>query len=118
MRCATLDAIHGWLLALYQGRVTCTARHHSREWALIAALDGAEITAKYRVVRDESVQLSQWAWNQQIHDAGLRTQNFDEGFQRFVRKFDPDLEMSATLPIVKGAHHEHGTAAYLTQETR
>jgi hypothetical protein len=41
-----------------------------------------------------------------------------KGFERFVRKFDPDQEMSATSAIIKGAHHEHGTAVYFTQGTR
>jgi hypothetical protein len=118
MRYATLEAIEGRLMTLYQGRVSCTLRHHSHEWALIAALDGAEIPIKCRVVRPEKVKPPQWAWNQQIYDAGLKTQIYDKGFERFVRKISPEVEMSATLAIVKGAHHEHGTAVYLTQETR
>jgi hypothetical protein len=31
MRCATLEAIDGWLVALYQGRVTCAQRPFSHE---------------------------------------------------------------------------------------
>jgi hypothetical protein len=56
--------------------------------------------------------------NQRIYDAGLKTQNCDTGFERFVRKFDQDQEMSATVAIIKGAHHEHGTAVSFTQSTR
>jgi hypothetical protein len=96
MRCATLDATEGYLQMLYQGRVTCTERVYSKEWPLIAALDGAEIPAKHRVSRDESVAPAQLAWNQGIYDAGLKTQNYDTGFERFVRKFGPDVA------IVKG----------------
>jgi hypothetical protein len=40
------------------------------------------------------------------------------GLERFVQKFNPEIEMSATLAIVKGPHHEHGTAVYLMQEAR
>jgi hypothetical protein len=58
------------------------------------------------------------AWNEQIYEAGLRTQNYDKGFDEFVRKFDPDLATSATFAVVKGVHHDHGTVVYLTQESR
>jgi hypothetical protein len=64
-------------------------------------------------VRSETRQWPQLAWNQQSYDAGLKTQNYDKGFERFVRKFDPEVEMSAALAIVKGAHHEHGMAVYM-----
>jgi hypothetical protein len=53
-----------------------------------------------------------------IFDAALKTQNYDEGFERFVRKFDPDSRMDAVMAIGKGAHHNHGTAVLVTQEKR
>jgi hypothetical protein len=90
----------------------------SHEWALIAAFDGGEIPAEHRAIRDDSVKPAQAAWNQGIYDSGLKTQNCDKGFERFVRKFNPEEEMNATLAIVEGVHFEHGKAIYLTQKTR
>jgi hypothetical protein len=57
-------------------------------------------------------------WNSRIFEAGLKTQNYDKGIERFVRKFNPESEPEAVLAIVKEAHHEHGTAVYITQKKR
>jgi hypothetical protein len=35
-----------------------------------------------------------------------------------VGKFDPNEPISAVTAIVKGAHHDHGTAIYFTQGKR
>jgi hypothetical protein len=37
---------------------------------------------------------------------------------RFIRKFDPDVEMFATLAIAKGQYLDHGWALSITQEKR
>jgi hypothetical protein len=58
------------------------------------------------------------AFNQRIHDAGLKTQNYDKGFDTFIRKFKPDQELSATVAIVTGFHNDRGTSVYSTQGKR
>jgi hypothetical protein len=58
------------------------------------------------------------AWNQRVADAGRRTQKYDKGVDRFVRKFDPEQEMVATISIAKGVHQDHGLAVYATQQKR
>jgi hypothetical protein len=58
------------------------------------------------------------AFNQRIHNAGFKAQNYDKGFDRFVRNFKPAAEMQATVSIVKGFHAGHGTAVYYTQGKR
>jgi hypothetical protein len=122
MRCLNLPVVEQYLQTLYNGQVVCTARLLGTEWATIGALgDGissGEIPAKHRVIRDDSVKIQAEAWNQRIRDAGLKTQNYDKGFERFVRKFYPDQEMESTIAIVKGAHHEHGTAVSISQHGR
>jgi hypothetical protein len=45
-------------------------------------------------------------------------QNYDKGFDRFIRKFDPDVPMSAIMAIPKGVHDYFGTAILFTQENR
>jgi hypothetical protein len=44
--------------------------------------------------------------------------DYDKGVERFVRKFDPEVEMNATFAVVKCAHSDHGSAIYFTQESR
>jgi hypothetical protein len=38
-------------------------------------------------------------FNQRIHDAGLKTQNYDKGLDMFIRKFKPEQEISAIVAI-------------------
>jgi hypothetical protein len=56
------------------------------------------------------------ARNPQIYQAGLKTRNYDKGFDRFIRTLDPDLPTDAFVSIVKGVLHEHGAAVLFTQE--
>jgi hypothetical protein len=58
------------------------------------------------------------AFIQLIHDAGPKTQNYDKGFHRFIRKFDPDIEVQGTMAIVKGYHDDHWSAVCLMQKKR
>jgi hypothetical protein len=45
------------------------------------------------------------AFSQRIHDVGL---------DRFIRKLRPEVEISASVAIVKGLHEGHVTAVYCT----
>jgi hypothetical protein len=116
--CEGLAVADSYLQMLYGPNVACSERLVTKEWALIAALNGGEIPIHHKLVKDETVSVQAAVWNPRIYEAGLKTQNYDKGFERFVRKFDPDLRMEATMAIVKGAHHEHGTAVLVTQEKR
>jgi hypothetical protein len=58
------------------------------------------------------------AWNQRIADSGRKTQNYDKGLDRFVRKFDPDQELEATIAIAKAVHQDDGLAVYTRQQKR
>jgi hypothetical protein len=80
------------------------------------AVSAREIPARHRVIRDESVRIHVKTRNQRIFDAGLKTQNYDKGFERFVRKFNPETELEATVAIIQEIHHEHGTAILLSPE--
>jgi hypothetical protein len=89
-----------------------------KEWALIGALNGGEIPASHRLVQEEPITVRPEVWNPAIYEAGLRTQNYDKGFDRFVRKFDPELPTEAVMSIAKGVHKEFGSAVLFTQENR
>jgi hypothetical protein len=49
---------------------------------------------------------------------GLKTQNYDKGMDRFARKFDPGVEMCATVAVYSGRYEGHGWEVYCTQESR
>jgi hypothetical protein len=113
-----LTVVESYLQVLYGLGVVCTERGIAKECALIGALNGGEIQIQHKVIRDEPVTIPPGAWNSRIFDAALQIQNYYKGFERFVRKFDPDLRMESVITIVKGANHEHGTAVFVTQEKR
>jgi hypothetical protein len=48
---------------------------HTQEWALIASLQGGEIPSKHRVIRNLDVSVNPPAFNKEIFDSGLATQN-------------------------------------------
>jgi hypothetical protein len=58
------------------------------------------------------------AHNLKIRDAGLKTQNYDKGLDRFVRKFNPEEEMNAMMSVYKGHYSDHGWAVHVTQKKR
>jgi hypothetical protein len=48
------------------------------------------------------------AFYQRVHEAGLKTQNYDKGFDKFVRKFNPKEGMTATIAVALGCQNDHG----------
>jgi hypothetical protein len=114
----SLAEVERWLPILYPGGVQCTERLITKEWALISALNGGEIPASHRLIQEEPITVHPEAWNSEIYEACLKTQNYDKGLDRFVRRFDPNLPAEAIVAIVKGVHHEHGAAVLFTQENR
>jgi hypothetical protein len=53
-----------------------------------------------------------------VHEAGLKTQNYDKWFDKFVRKFNPKDETEATVAIALGCREDHGWAVYCKQGAR
>jgi hypothetical protein len=86
--------------------------------AMIDTLNGGQIPAKHRVIRNSAVSADPSAWNKEIFDAGLCSQPYDKGLDRFTAKFDPSLPMTATVAIEPGCHFDHGTAIYFEQDKR
>jgi hypothetical protein len=76
------------------------------------------ISERHQAVLDESLAMQAEAWNQRLADAARKTQDYDKGLERFVRKFDPDQEMEATIAIAKGVHQDHRPAVRTTQQKR
>jgi hypothetical protein len=61
----------------------------AREWGMIGSIGhdkpSGTIRQKHRVQPAQEVL----AWNLRILDTGLKTQNYDKGLERFIRKFGP-----------------------------
>jgi hypothetical protein len=107
------------LVMFYGEGPTTGDTHHTKEWALIASINGGEIDPKHRVLLTEKHSLDAVAaWNKETFDAGLATQPYGSGLGKFTAKFKPDQPYAATFAIEKGAHDEHGTAIYFEQGPR
>jgi hypothetical protein len=58
------------------------------------------------------------AANGAILEACLKTQNYDKGFDKFIRKFDCSEEMTAVVAIESGWQGDHGWAVVFKQGPR
>jgi hypothetical protein len=58
------------------------------------------------------------AFYQRVHEAELKIQNYDKGFDKFTRKFNPTEEMTATVAVTLGYQDDHGWAVHRTQGSR
>jgi hypothetical protein len=109
---------------LYQGRYWLREQLVTAEWAMIASLgnkDGTisgEIPRHYRAQTNPASAGSERAFVERVYEAGLRTQNYDKGFDKFVRKFERNEAMSATVALLEGHREDHGWAVYCTQGPR
>jgi hypothetical protein len=56
--------------------------------------------------------------NGAILDAALKTQNYDKGFDKYVRKFNPEQESSAVVAIEAGRQGDQGWAVAFKQGPR
>jgi hypothetical protein len=107
---------------LYQGRARATEMVQTKEWAMVGALGNDMVSGKIpdyeqATPRQEALPMAS-AFYQRAHEAGLKTQNYDKGFDKFVRKSNPKEEMTATIAAALGCQDDHGCAVYGTEESR
>jgi hypothetical protein len=107
------------IYALYQGRLSLSERLQTKEWAMIGSLgDGitsGEIPRYYRAMTRPDAEGAEVAYHYRIHEAGLWTQNYHKGFEKFVRKLERNEAMTATVSVQSGYRDDHGWAVYCTQ---
>jgi hypothetical protein len=53
-----------------------------------------------------------------IREAGLKTQNYDKGLDRFIRHFKDDEGSAATIAVVEGKQQDRGYAVFFEQNNR
>jgi hypothetical protein len=108
--------------AMYQGRYRLTEQLVTQEWAMIASLGNDNevgiIPQHRRAQTSEAAAGLERAFVESIYEAGLRTQNYDKGFENFVRKFERSEAMSATGAVLQGHRNDYGWAVYFTQGHR
>jgi hypothetical protein len=103
---------------LYQERYNDIDMLPTREWARVGSFEGGKIPEFHKLDAAPEFAHQLGAFDQRIFDADLKTQNYDKGVDRFVRKFNQDEEVSAVVSVMKGAHQDHGCAVYFTQGSR
>jgi hypothetical protein len=121
MRCESFDVAYRALTMFYNREPVMPEenKHHTKEWALIAAIDGGVVADQHRVQLVGKHDLEEVAtWNKEIFVAGLATQPYGSGLGKFTAKFKPDMPYSATIAIERGTHEERGTAIHFEQEDR
>jgi hypothetical protein len=103
---------------LYQGRYSVEEEVPSREWALVGSFGRSTIPVQYRLPLPEVSAQAIIAANGAIFDACLKTQNYDKGFDKFIRKFNREEEMTAVVAVESGWQGEHGWAVVFKQGPR
>jgi hypothetical protein len=104
-----LEEMLSVLNVLYKGRYSVQEEVPSKTWALVGSIGDSislgEIPLAYRNEVQQSPLIE--AIHKKVLEAGLRTQNYDKGLDKFVRKFHPDEEMSAVVAVHSGWQTEH-----------
>jgi hypothetical protein len=103
---------------LYQGRYQIEREVPSKEWALVGSFGGGVIPMHFLSDPPEISLETMMSGNGDILEAALKTQNYDKGFDKFIRKFDPSQEMLALVSVEEGFQGDHGWAVAFKQGPR
>jgi hypothetical protein len=103
---------------LYHGRYDIEQQVPTREWALVGSFGGGTIPMHSLSDPPEVSAVTAISGNGAILEAALKTQNYDKGFDKFIRKFNPAQEMSAVVSVKEGFQGDHGWAVAFQQDSR
>jgi hypothetical protein len=105
------EQLCGNISATYKGRYRLMEQLVTQEWAMVASLGNDDevgaIQQHYRAQTSEAAAGIELAFVESIYEAGLRTQVYDKGSDKFTRKFERDEAMSATVAVVQGHRNDH-----------
>jgi hypothetical protein len=104
---AALTEMSAVLGILYQNRYSIAEEVPSREWAIVGSFGGGEVPMRYRLPMPRMEHSEMVAANASILEAGLKTQNYDKGIDKYGRKFNPEEESSAAVSIHTGWQGDH-----------
>jgi hypothetical protein len=101
------------------GNASSGAKFRTREWALVASIGDDDrqgvVPIQYRLPETEATRNEIKAVHERILETALRTQNYDRGLEKFVRKYENLEAMSATLAIQEGWQGDHGWVIFVKQ---
>jgi hypothetical protein len=104
---------------MYQGRYRVIEEVATREWALAASIGDDDrqgvVPIQYRLPETQATPNETKAVHERILETAVRTQNYDRGLEKFVRKYENLEAMSATLAIQDGWQGDHGWAIFVKQ---
>jgi hypothetical protein len=107
---------------MYPGRYRIIEEVSTREWALVASFgDDSQaglIPTFYRFPMPKVTPGEIKAVHARLMETALRTQNYDRGLDKFVRKYENLEAMSATLAIQRGWHGDVGWAIFMKQGSK
>jgi hypothetical protein len=115
LREAALAEMFQVLKVLYQGRYSVTEEVPSREWAIVGTYGDWVAPEQYRLEPPQASPQDMASLNGAILDAALKTQNYDKGLNKYVRKFNPEEESSAVVVVESGRQGDHGWAVAFKQ---
>jgi hypothetical protein len=107
---------------MYGGRYQIIEEVATREWALVASfgdrLKAGAIPTFYRFPMPKVSPREIKAIHARLLETAARTQNYDRGLDKFVRKYENLEAMSATLAIQRGWQGEVGWAIFMKQGSK
>jgi hypothetical protein len=115
---AALAEMFQVLNVLYQGRYSVKEEVPSHEWAIVGTFGDGVVSWQHRLEPPQVSLQDMVSLNGAILDAALRTQNYDKGFDKYVRKFNPEQESSAVVAIEAGRQGDQGWAVAFKRRPR
>jgi hypothetical protein len=110
------------LTSLYGGRYHIVEEVATREWALVAAFGSDSIAGAiptfYRFSLPKVTPQQIKAIHARLLETAARTQNYDRGLDKFVRKYKNLEAMSATVAIQRGWQGDVGWAIFMKQGSK
>jgi hypothetical protein len=91
MRCESVPVALRAITMCYGKEPVIHDEHHTKEWAMVAAMNGGIVDDKHRVILIGKHELEAVAtWNKETFIAGLATQPYGTGLGKFAAKFKPN----------------------------
>jgi hypothetical protein len=73
------------------------------------------IPRHYRAKTNPAAAGTERAFVERVYEAGLKVQNYDKGLDKFVRKFERNEAMTATVALLAGHREDHWWVVCFTQ---
>jgi hypothetical protein len=104
---------------MYGPEIDIQERVEGQEWAMVGSIgrtgEHPEIPFPHRLVHIEELKSSISVIKHQIRESSLQTQNTDQGFDRYIRHFKPDLDVVAAIWVEKGTFGEYAWSVFFRQ---